>query len=140
MENERLIELVRMNRVLYDHTHPKYSDNHCKEATWKEIGKELNNSSEFPPHPECFLTESATCYLFFETLFTSFFQLFPSPFHTCQRKPAYSTKSDFTLKCLFRWKRGSLLSIVSDTLESSQACLTTQVLFPPKPSSHCVVL
>lgn len=47
MENERLIELVRMNPVLYDHTHPKYSDSHIKEKTWKEIGRELNNSSKF---------------------------------------------------------------------------------------------
>lgn len=48
MENERLIELVRTHPVLYDHTHPKYSDNQYKEKTWKEIGRDLNNSSKIP--------------------------------------------------------------------------------------------
>lgn len=46
MDNEKLIDLVRSQPVLYDHTHRKYSDNFYKEKLWKEIGAQLNQSSK----------------------------------------------------------------------------------------------
>ncbi|KDR16971.1 transcription factor Adf-1-like [Zootermopsis nevadensis] len=44
MDDEKLIELVRRNEVLYDMTHPKYMDPSFKKSIWNEIGKELSTT------------------------------------------------------------------------------------------------
>lgn len=44
MDDEKLIECVRQNQVLYDITHPKYMDKAHKSKLWKEIGETLQQS------------------------------------------------------------------------------------------------
>lgn len=42
MDDEKLIELVRGNTVIYDLENFKYSDTNYKEKIWSAIAKELN--------------------------------------------------------------------------------------------------
>lgn len=44
MDDENLIEKVRLYDELYNMAHKKYSDNHHKDVIWTKIGKELNTT------------------------------------------------------------------------------------------------
>lgn len=44
MDDENLIEKVRLYDELYNMAHKKYSDNHHKDIIWTKIGKELNTT------------------------------------------------------------------------------------------------
>ncbi|XP_076660126.1 uncharacterized protein LOC143363433 [Halictus rubicundus] len=44
MDNEKLIEMVRQFRILYDLSHPKYSDSKVKEKVWCEIAEQMKES------------------------------------------------------------------------------------------------
>jgi hypothetical protein len=41
MNDEKLIEFVKKNTVIYDLSNPKYMDNSLKEKIWKEIGEDM---------------------------------------------------------------------------------------------------
>jgi len=42
MDHEKLIELVRNYKLIYDLSDRKYSDNQRKKKAWRDIGKQLN--------------------------------------------------------------------------------------------------
>ncbi|XP_025409208.1 uncharacterized protein LOC112682735 [Sipha flava] len=46
MDDENLIEKVRLYDELYNMAHKKYSDNHHKDIIWMKIGKELNTTGQ----------------------------------------------------------------------------------------------
>ena len=48
--DEKLIELVRKCKEIYDMSNKKYSDSVWKEKLWGQIGEELKKSSKFQLH------------------------------------------------------------------------------------------
>lgn len=46
MDNEKLIELVKIHTGLYDLSSPSYSDSSWKEKVWKEIAEELQQTGK----------------------------------------------------------------------------------------------
>lgn len=49
MDDEKLIELVRVNPAIYDLSHRKYMDNNFKTTIWNNIGLELGVSGKYLP-------------------------------------------------------------------------------------------
>lgn len=46
MDDDKLIDMVRENRALYDPDHCKYADAHYREKAWKVISAELEQPGE----------------------------------------------------------------------------------------------
>lgn len=47
MDDDKLIECVRINDILYDQSHPKYLDCGIKDHIWKDIGEELKQPGNY---------------------------------------------------------------------------------------------
>lgn len=47
VDDERLIEIVRENPLLYDLSHPEYMRTKLKDQIWEKIGAEFKSNGKF---------------------------------------------------------------------------------------------